>query len=137
MSFRRRSREIALQVLFQAEFNSNLTPEQALTLYLENFEVSVEIKEFASELVIGVWNNRKDLDSLIQSHSPNWKVHRMAFVDKNILRVATFELKFLSDQIPKNVVIDEAIEIGKRFGSQESSSFINGVLDNISKNLHQ
>ncbi|MDZ4678383.1 MAG: transcription antitermination factor NusB [Oligoflexia bacterium] len=134
MGFRRRSREIALQILFQTEFTSH-TPEQALALYLENFEADPETKEFAMRLVNGVGEHRQELDSIIQSHSQNWKVHRMAFVDKNILRIATFELKFLSSEIPTNVVIDEAIEIGKRFGSQETSSFVNGVLDNISKSL--
>jgi transcription antitermination protein NusB len=137
MGFRRRSREIALQVLFQSEFTPSLTSEEALNLYLENFEASPEIKDFAQILVHGVWEKRAELDTLIQAHSQNWKIHRMAIVDRNILRVAAFELKFLGDQVPPNVVIDEAIEIGKRFGSQESSGFINGVLDNISKSLHQ
>jgi transcription antitermination protein NusB len=137
MGFRRRSREIALQVLFQSEFTPNLSGEEALSLYLENFEASDEIKDFAQTLVRGVLENRVELDNLIQAHSQNWKIHRMAIVDRNILRVAAFELKFLGAEIPPNVVIDEAIEIGRRFGSQESSSFINGVLDNISKSLHQ
>lgn len=137
MGLRRRSREIALQVLFQTEFEPNLSSEQALKLFLDHFEASSEIKEFALVLVNGVWSHRKELDDLIQAHSQNWKVSRMAFVDKNILRVAAFELRFLSDEIPTQVVIDEAIEIGKRFGSQESSLFINGVLDNIAKHLNK
>lgn len=137
MGFRRRSREIALQVLFQAEFTPNLSVEAALDLYLENFEADSEIKDFAQVLVAGVWEHKKVIDDLIQAHSQNWKVHRMAIVDRNILRVAVFELNFLTNEVPSNVVIDEAIEIGRRFGSQESSAFINGVLDNISKNLHQ
>jgi N utilization substance protein B len=136
MGFRRRSREIALQVLFQTEFSAQ-TPESALTLYLENFETDGETKEFAMRLVRGVGEHREELDRLIQAHSQNWKVHRMAFVDKNILRIAAFELKYLGEEVPTTVVIDEAIEIGKRFGSQETSSFVNGVLDNISKSLHQ
>ena len=137
MGLRRRSREIALQVLFQMEFNSHLNVEQALGLYLENFEASPEIKEYAAQLVHGVNDKMPELDRVIQAHSQNWKVSRMAFVDKNILRVAVFEMKFLDAQVPQNVIIDEAIEIGKRFGSQDTSSFVNGVLDNISKSLHQ
>ncbi len=137
MGFRRRSREIALQVLFQSEFTTQLTSEQALKDFLENFEGSSEIKDFAAKIINGVWIHREELDKLIESHSPNWKLTRMALVDKNILRVAAYELKFLESEIPTKVAIDEAIEIGKRFGSQDSSSFINGVLDNISKNLHQ
>lgn len=130
MGYRRRSREIALQVLFQSEF-SQINPDQALQLYLENFEAQPEIKEFASELVMGISQNRLEIDNTIQAHSQNWKLNRMAFVDRNILRIAVFELKFLKDLVPSKVVIDEAIEIGKRFGSTDSSSFINGVLDNI------
>jgi N utilization substance protein B len=137
MGDRRRSREIALQVLFQTEFTSALSGDRALGLYLDNFEATGEVRDFASQLVKGVWDNRSEIDSLIQAHSQSWKVTRMAFVDKNILRIAVFELKFLSDHVPFQVALDEAIEIGKRFGSLESSAFINGVLDNIAKSLHQ
>ena len=141
MGLRRRSREIALQVLFQAEFKTDLgpqsDPEIGLALYLENFEADTEIKEYAVELVKGVWVNHDEIDRIIQAHSQNWKVNRMALVDKNILRIAVFELKYRSQEVPKNVVFDEAIEIGKKFGSQETSSFINGVLDNIVRSLPQ
>lgn len=144
MGLRRRSREIALQVLFQSEFRSDNAvksetsgPDFELNLYLENFEADTEIKEYAAELVKGVWENHGEIDRLIQAHSQNWKVNRMALVDKNILRIAVFELKYRSLEVPKNVVFDEAIEIGKRFGSQETSSFVNGVLDNIVRSLHQ
>jgi len=137
MGDRRRSREIALQVLFQTEFTSALTGDQALGLYLDNFEATGEVRDFASQLVKGVWENKTEIDSLIQTHSQSWKVTRMAFVDKNILRIAVFELKFLRDHVPFQVALDEAIEIGRRFGSLESSAFINGVLDNIAKSLHQ
>jgi len=137
MGDRRRSREIALQVLFQTEFTPALTGEQALGIFLNNFEATDEVKDFASQLVKGVWENRTQIDSLIQAHSQTWKIHRMAFVDKNILRIAVFELKFLGENIPFQVAMDEAIEIGKRYGSLESSAFINGVLDNIAKSLHQ
>ena len=104
---------------------------------MENFEADGEIKEYATELVKGVWENHGEIDQIIQAHSQNWKVARMALVDKNILRIAVFELKFHAADVPRNVVFDEAIEIGKRFGSQESSSFINGILDNIVRGLHQ
>ncbi len=137
MGDRRRSREIALQVLFQTEFATALSADQALGLYLDNFEAIGEVRDFASQLVKGVWDNKKEIDSLIQAHSQSWKINRMAFVDKNILRIAVFELKFLGGCIPFQVALDEAIEIGKRFGSLESSAFINGVLDNIAKSLHQ
>lgn len=134
MSFRRRSREIALQILFQKEFTPNMTPEQALNLYGENFDLNSEVREFAELIINGVLDNRIKIDETIESFSQNWKLSRMALVDRNILRIATFELIFNKDQIPPQVAIDEAIEVGKRYGSQDSSSFINGVLDNILKN---
>jgi N utilization substance protein B len=137
MGDRRRSREIALQVLFQTEFTPSLAIDSALALVLDNFQVDEEVKEFATDLVHGVWANKLEIDGLIQSHSQSWKISRMAFVDKNILRIGVFEIKYLGDKIPFQVVMDEAIEIGKRFGSTDSSSFINGVLDNIAKSLHQ
>lgn len=136
MGLRRQSREIALQVLYQMEFLPHLTADEALNLYLENFEVSPDIRDFAVELSLGVWANRKELDQLIGANSQNWKIARMAIVDKNILRIAAFEMKFLKTQIPLKVSIDEAIEIAKRFGTGDSSSFINGVLDNIAKSLN-
>ncbi len=128
---------MALQVLFQSEFAQNFSAEQSIGVYLENFEATTEVRDFATQLVNGVWNNKGEIDRLIQAHSQSWKVTRMAFVDKNILRIAVFELKFLQDHIPFQVALDEAIEIGKRYGSLESSAFINGVLDNIAKSLHQ
>jgi N utilization substance protein B len=137
MGLRRRSREIALQVLFQSEFEPKLTAEQALHLFLDNFETNPDTSDYATELVQGILIKKPELDSLIEAHSQNWSVGRMAFVDRNILRIATFELKFLSASVPYKVVIDEAIEIGKKFGSQDSSSFINGILDNILKTLPQ
>ena len=136
MGFRRRSREIALQALFQTEYFPHLSGVQALTLYLDHFEAEDEVKEFAAELVTGVLDHRKELDQVIGANSQNWKVSRMALVDKNILRIAAFEIKYLPTQVPFKVAIDEAIEIAKRFGSQDSSSFINGVLDNIAKSLN-
>jgi transcription antitermination protein NusB len=134
---RRRSREIALQVLFQSEFTPSLSADQAFHLYSEHFENSDEIREFALELIQGIWKSKSDLDVLISNHTSSWTVKRMTFVDKNILRIAAFELKYLGDKIPPKVAMNEAIEIGKRFGSKDSSSFINGVLDNIQKTLKQ
>lgn len=136
MGLRRQSREIALQVLYQMEFLTGLSADEAVRIYLDNFDVTPDIRDFAVELSLGVWANKNELDSLIGAHSQNWKINRMAAVDKNILRIATFEMKFLGRQIPRNVTIDEAIEIGKRFGTQDSGSFINGVLDNIAKSLN-
>ncbi len=133
MSFRRGSREIALQILFQREFNPSINIEDAFNLFLQNFEVKDDIKEFAEFLVDGVVENQKKIDSLIQTYSKNWKMQRMAMVDKNILRIGAFEIVFNKDQVPSEVAINEAIEIAKRYSSQDSPPFINGVLDNILK----
>ena len=137
MGLRRQAREIALQIMFQQEFNAGLTPEQAASLYLDNFEITEEAKEYAVQLVNGTIQNADDIRRLIDAHSTHWKLDRMAMVDRNILKIATYELKFLGSEIPSSVAINEAIEIGKKFGSQESGAFLNGVLDNISKSLHQ
>ena len=133
MSLRHRSREIALQVLFQREFNPVLSLDETFAVFTENFETDKEIREFATFLVEGVLGKLGDIDKKIQAYSKNWKIGRMPLVDKNILRIATFELMFTGKKVPPQVVIDEAIEISKRYGSQDSSSFVNGVLDNIFK----
>lgn len=133
MSFRRRSREIALQVLFQKEFNPQSRIESALELFSENFDMEDRVKEFAEFLVQGVSKNQKEIDNLIQTFCHNWKLSRMPLVDKNILRLATFELIYTPAEVPTEVTINEAIEISKRYSNADSSGFINGVLDNISK----
>jgi N utilization substance protein B len=124
---------MALQVLFQMDFGTAATSEEAIGLYAMHFDTETEVREYATRLIHGVWENRSDLDHLIRANSKRWNVDRMALVDRNILRIGTFELIHLGQEIPPSVVIDEAIEIGKRFGGEESSSFINGVLDNILK----
>lgn len=100
----------------------------------EGEEKHEEIREFAATLVHGVGEHRERLDLEIRSSSKNWKLNRMATVDRNILRLAVFELLFLDD-IPKRVSINEAIELGKKFGSEDSGAFINGVLDKISQGV--
>lgn len=134
---RRRSREVALQILFQKEFSETLTSEDALDAFCQSFDITQEVRDFSLSLVIGVLEVSDKIDQIIQTSSPNWNVSRMPFVDRNILRLAIYELSFLEPKTPPKVAINEAIEIGKRYGSQDSASFINGVLDNISKSLHQ
>jgi N utilization substance protein B len=99
-------------------------------------ELGPEVRDFAVDLVKGVRENLAEIDGLIQSHSTNWKLARMAAVDKNILRVAVFELKNRSD-IPTKVTINEAVEIAKKFGSTESGAFVNGILDNIAQEIRK
>jgi transcription antitermination factor NusB len=100
----------------------------------ENFTPSRSIRVFSRKLVCGVRENIKCLDSMIRRSSKNWRLERMSVVDRSILRLASYEILFMDD-IPYKVSIDEAVELGKKFGTEESGGFINGVLDNILKNI--
>lgn len=128
---RRRGRELALQALYQIEITRD-TSVEAVELFLRHFEGSSKAKEFARRLVSGVVSQHSALDDTIEQCTEHWKLARLAKVDLVILRLATYEMIFCPD-IPTSVSLDEAIEIGKRFGSAESASFINGVLDQIAQ----
>ena len=133
MSSRTKARECALQALYQLD-TSGGTPEAALAGLFAHFEdadsADAADRRFAEQLVRGVQGERPAIDELIQRYSQNWKLERMARVDRNILRLAVFELLRRGD-VPVKVTLNEAIELGKKFGSEESSAFVNGVLDRI------
>lgn len=129
MGIRRKGRELALQALYQIEMTRDTSPA-ALDFFLDHFEGSAKAKDFARRLVSGVVDHRQEIDRLIEQSAEHWKLSRMAKVDLTILRMATYELLFCPD-IPLNVSMDEAIEIGKRYGSGDSATFINGVLDQV------
>jgi transcription antitermination protein NusB len=131
MGTRRKGRELALQALYQIEITGDASAA-AVDLFLSHFEGSAQAKEFARRLVSGVVSQRPDIDRLIEECTENWKLVRMAKVDLLILRMAAYELIFCPD-IPLNVSLDEAIEMGKRFGTDDSGSFINGVLDQLAQ----
>jgi transcription antitermination factor NusB len=135
MGRRRRARELAIQALFHLEFNPG-DPGEGFDLICENFHTRESVRPFSAQLVQGVYENQSDLDSLIISASRNWRLERMARLDKCILRLAAFEFLFMED-IPPKVSIDEAVEMGKKFGGDDSGSFINGILDNIYNTLLQ
>ncbi len=135
MGSRRRARELAIKVLFHMEFTSG-DPEEVFQLICKNFGVSKSIRSFSRELVLGVCKNRKEVDRLIGRASKHWRLERMSRVDRTILRVGTFEILAMKD-IPPKVSIDEAVELGKMYGTEDSGSFINGVLDKIYSNLTQ
>jgi transcription antitermination factor NusB len=105
-------------------------PEEAFDLVCQNFDGGETIAPLSRELVLGVYEKRPELDRLIIRASKNWRLERMPYVDRSILRMATFEILYMED-VPPKVSIDEAVDIGKRFGTEDSGSFINGVLDNI------
>jgi transcription antitermination factor NusB len=115
------------------EFNRG-DPNEGFELVSENFVVPESMRPFSRQLVLGVLEHRKELDKLIRQSSRNWRLERMSHVDRNILRLGVFELRFMKD-IPPKVTIDEAVELGKRFGTEESAAFINGILDSIFNRL--
>ena len=131
MGKRRKSRELAVKVLFHIEYNHD-NPKEAFDLVYEHFSQGTPAIPFSKGLVFGVCENKKVLDKVISQASRNWKITRMSQVDKSILRIAVFEILFM-EEIPPRVSIDEAVELGKKYGSEDSSRFINGVLDNIYK----
>jgi N utilization substance protein B len=126
---RRKSREYALQVLFQL----NITKQgaiKALSQFQEHFSSDGEADEFLKRLVLGVLEHRQELDRLIEQYSENWRLDRINIIERNILRMALFELLYC-EEIPPKVTINEAIDLGKRYGSGDSGGFINGILDRI------
>jgi len=129
MGLRRRARELAIQVLFHLEFTPG-DPNRAFELICDNFPVRESLKDFARVLILGVTERKGLLDSVIRKASKNWRLERMSKLDISILRVAAYEIMYMED-IPPKVSINEAVELAKRYGSEESSSFINGVLDHI------
>lgn len=129
MGTRRKARELALQALFYMEVNPNGF-EEKLDLYYREFPPSKEIRPFFETLVRGVMTDRERIDAIIERYCANWKIQRMSGVDRNVLRMAVYELIFCAD-IPYKVSINEAIDVGKKFGSEESGGFINGILDSI------
>lgn len=134
MGARRTGRERALQALYQLDMSGG-APEDALTSAWES--VAAEIPkpdpaavDFARELVLGVVQHLSTVDELIGEHSHNWRLERMDRIDRNVLRLAVYELKY-RDDIPRKVTINEAVELAKTFGTEQSSAFINGLVDRV------
>ncbi len=142
MGHRRIARERALQALYQLDVQGKAPSstsdalEAAWQAAAEGGEPATteEIRTFARELVECVRKELAVLDALIESHSHNWRVDRMSRIDRNVLRLGAYELKFRPD-VPKKVSLNEAVELGKRFGTEESSAFINGLLDKLAQDV--
>lgn len=129
MGNRRKARELVTQVLFHMEYNPG-DPEKNFELVCDNFNAPRSLRFFAKGLIKGICDNRDYIDNIIQRSSKNWRIGRMAKVDRSILRLSVYEMFFLED-IPPKVSIDEAVELGKKFGTEESGPFINGILDDV------
>lgn len=133
MKKRTRSRELALQFLYQLDLLGTRDLD-GLTDFLREEAGDAETARYARTLVEGTYDATPELDEEIQSVAQNWQIERMAVIDRNVLRMAAFELIHM-DEIPPKVAINEGIELGKRFSTQNSGAFINGILDKI-KNRH-
>jgi len=131
MRKRTQAREYALQILYQADIRKD-SEDKILTDFWKGLEVEPEVSDFASKLVIGTLRNMKKLDEMISKYASNWKLNRMAVIDRNVLRMAAYELLFCED-IPPKVSINEAVDLAKKFGDTESGKFVNGILDKINK----
>jgi N utilization substance protein B len=132
---RRRAREAALQMLYQIDL-TGIDADNAIKLYWATLSEDAAERAFAETLVRGCAEERDDIDAVIDGASQHWRLDRMARVDLNILRLATYELRAVAE-VPRNVTLDEAIELAKRFGDENSPSFVNGVLDRIAHDLNK
>ena len=131
MGARRKARELALQMLFQHDMSGN-QPDMIISTFEELQKSKPNTREFATKIFRGTVDNLTKIDDMIQAQADNWRLSRMAVVDRNIIRMSVYEFLHETDT-PKLVIIDEAIEIAKKFGTQKSSQFINGILDGILK----
>lgn len=147
---RRRAREVALQILVHSDVNPETEGSRATRLYFDHLADGANADDgddgdegarqapvdraLIDELVTGVAKHRQELDALVQDLSRNWRLERMALVERNIIRLALYELKYVS-AVPTNVVLNEAVELAKRFGTSEGAAFVNGLLDRAANEL--
>lgn len=131
MGARRKARELALQMLYQHDVSGN-PPDMVISTFEDLQKSKSNTREFAIRVFTGTLQHMPELDEMIQAQAENWRLSRMSVVDRNIIRMSVYEFMH-EDETPKLVIIDEAIEIAKRFGTQKSSQFINGILDGILK----
>ncbi len=127
---RRKARELALQCLYQIDQSGN--PDADIALISQNFQATKKAVDYGNQLVSGVKSHLDEVDALIETHAENWKVSRMAVVDRNILRIAFYEMLHAAD-VPDAVAVNEAVEIAKRFSTDDAPAFINGILDAFCK----
>jgi N utilization substance protein B len=135
MGRRRKAREETLRILYRLEFDNRET-EEILRQYWESRKTDRETKDYSTWLTKGITSHQEEIDNLIQSASEHWRLPRMALIDRNVLRMAVYELLFEKDIAPA-IVINEAIEIVRKYSGDESAVFVNGILDAIRKNLEK
>lgn len=138
MGSRRKAREFSLQILYQLDLNPQAIGD-AFAAFWESERADTEIRKFCEVLVSGTWEKKEVIDLMIQPILKNWKIDRLTLIDRNILRLGTFEMVFLPqdgpahEKIPFAVTINEAVEIAKKYSDPESGKFVNGILDQIRK----
>jgi N utilization substance protein B len=148
---RRRAREVALQILIQGDVSPEVEGAAAARLYFDHLADIAQMDDaddddeaagkpasvdraLIDELVLGVASHREELDAIVQDLSRNWRLERMALVERNIIRLAIYEMKYVPS-IPTNVALNEAVELAKRFGTSEGAAFVNGLLDRAATEL--
>lgn len=129
---RRKAREFALQILFQLDIRKEKPTLTLFKRFWTEFEPDDEVRTFTEEIVKGTFKHLKTINEKILASAKNWSLDRMATVDRNVLRMAAYEILFRMD-IPPSVTINEAIELAKKFGTDESGAFVNGILDNVAR----
>jgi N utilization substance protein B len=134
MGTRRKARELAVQLLYQQDLAKE-DPEEGMRLFWDYFPVEMEAREFCTQLVLGTLDRLTVIDELLSEASDNWSLSRMSVVDRNILRLATYELVD-RPEIPPSVSLNEAIEIAKKYSSPDAAVFINGVLDRVKRTVY-
>jgi N utilization substance protein B len=133
---RRLAREKAMQILFQIDVG-NTDRDLAFQSVFDEKSLSNKDREYIKSLVDGICSSLDIIDQYIQSFAFDWNLERLANVDRNILRIAMYEMKFLANEIPRNVSINEAVELAKKFSTMESGKYVNGILDRFKKQLEQ
>ena len=136
MGTRRKARELALQMLFQADVAKQSPDDVRKSFWSERGQVESDVRGFADDLFRVATDRAAEIDKLIEAHAENWRVERMAAVDRNILRAGVAEFMGFRDT-PRPVVINEALEIARKFSSPESVNFLNGVLDSVARELEK
>jgi len=134
MGNRRFSRELVIQFLYLTEMNEGETEDQLESFWENNSCKEKDVQTFTEDILRDIFDHKKEIDALLEKFSDNWTLSRMTVIDRNLLRMAASELMY-SKTVPPKVVIDEAVEIAKKFGTADSPNFINGVLDRILKEL--
>ena len=129
---RRKAREYALQLLFQLDIRKEKPSAAVLKQFWMEYQPDDEIRDFAEEIIKGTHKHLLKINKLIRECAKNWSLDRMAVVDRNVLRMAVYEILYRMD-IPASVTINEAIEIAKKFGTEESGAFVNGILDSVAR----